>query len=292
MNLKPYLLSKGYSNQTIKSYHTSILHYITWCDQNQIESEISIYTEVLSYIQYLKSKNLKQRSIQQHITSLKQYFNWLIYLKKRDHNPTLNIDIKGVKRRQLYNILSKQELEKLYKDYKEQENTSLVKKRNEIIVSLLVYQGLNSTELSRLTIADVHLREGTITIQQTRRSNERELQLESHQILDFMEYQLKTRQEILQQTKKETDLLFTSLGSSTKFSNIISKLLPQLKKLNKKLESVHQLRTSVITHWLKQYNLREVQYRAGHKYVSSTEAYLINDLEDLQEDINKYHPIV
>jgi integrase/recombinase XerD len=30
---------------------------------------------------------------------------------------------------------------------------------------------------------------------------------------------------------------------------------------------------------------------AGHRYVSSTEAYLINDLEDLQDDIEKYHPI-
>jgi len=30
---------------------------------------------------------------------------------------------------------------------------------------------------------------------------------------------------------------------------------------------------------------------AGHRFISSTEAYLINDLEDLQEDINKYHPI-
>lgn len=39
------------------------------------------------------------------------------------------------------------------------------------------------------------------------------------------------------------------------------------------------------------HNFREVQYRAGHRYVSSTENYLVNDLEDLQEDINKYHPI-
>jgi integrase/recombinase XerD len=34
-----------------------------------------------------------------------------------------------------------------------------------------------------------------------------------------------------------------------------------------------------------------VQCLAGHRYVSSTEAYLINDLEDLTEDIAKFHPI-
>jgi len=30
---------------------------------------------------------------------------------------------------------------------------------------------------------------------------------------------------------------------------------------------------------------------ASHRFISSTKAYLINDIEDLQEDINKYHPI-
>lgn len=38
---------------------------------------------------------------------------------------------------------------------------------------------------------------------------------------------------------------------------------------------------SVITNWLQYYNLREVQYMAGHKYVSSTERYRTDNLEDL-----------
>jgi integrase/recombinase XerD len=30
---------------------------------------------------------------------------------------------------------------------------------------------------------------------------------------------------------------------------------------------------------------------AGHKYVSSTEAFKVNNIEELQEDINKFHPL-
>jgi len=67
--------------------------------------------------------------------------------------------------------------------------------------------------------------------------------------------------------------------------------MKQLRLQNKQVKSVKQIRASVITNWLKNYNLREAQYFAGHRYVSSTENYLINNLEDLQEDINKYHPI-
>jgi integrase/recombinase XerD len=37
--------------------------------------------------------------------------------------------------------------------------------------------------------------------------------------------------------------------------------------------------------------LREAQHRSGHRYVSSTEAYLVNDLEGLAEDVAKFHPI-
>lgn len=69
------------------------------------------------------------------------------------------------------------------------------------------------------------------------------------------------------------------------------KLLPQLKKLNRNVESVNQIRTSVITASLKSYNLREVQFMAGHRYIRFTENYLVNDIEHLQEEVNKYHPI-
>lgn len=288
---KNYLLSKGYSTETTNSYNRGLLQYIVWTENQKIEVEQSTYNEVISYVQYLKNKGLQQRSIQQSVNSLKHYFKWLIKRQLRNDNPTSNVNIKGIKRRKLHNVLSKQELEKIYNDFKNIKSESLAKKRNEIIVSLLIYQGLNSKELGRLKVTDLKLREGKIYIERTRNSNERHLKLEAHQILDIMEYQLRTREEILKEAKKQTDLLFMSFGKSSKFHNVIHKLLPQLKRLNRNIESVNQIRTSVITAWLKSYNLREVQYMAGHRYVSSTEAYLINDLEDLQEDINKYHPI-
>ena len=42
--------------------------------------------------------------------------------------------------------------------------------------------------------------------------------------------------------------------------------------------------------YLKQYNLREVQYLAGHRYISTTESYQQNDMEGLQEELNQFHP--
>ena len=47
----------------------------------------------------------------------------------------------------------------------------------------------------------------------------------------------------------------------------------------------------MIVDWLTRYNLREVQYMAGHRYVSSTESYRAHDVEALSKDMDVYHPL-
>lgn len=285
-----YLLQKGYSIKSGQRYLKDVAQFKKWLDKENITEEAVSYNDITHYVQSKKGK-VKQITVQTILASLKQYYNYLQELGFIAENPTLNVQIKGIKRKVLHNILSRTELEKIYFDYKNLESESLSKKRNEIIVSLLVYQGLNTNDIQNLTVKDVKLREGNIFIKGGRRSNERTLKLEAHQILDFMEYTLQVRQTILTETKKETDLFFVTHGSSLKLQNVMQKLMKELNGQNSQVESVKQIRASVITGWLKVHNLREVQYFAGHRYVSSTESYLINDLEDLQEDINKYHPI-
>ncbi len=289
-NFIQYLLGKGYSIKSSERYLSDVSRFKKWLAKENIIEEAVSYNDITFYIQS-KRKQVKQITIQAVLSSLKRYYTYLNELGIVKENPVLNIETKGVKRKILHNILSRTELEKIYFDYKSSPSESLAKQRNEVIVSLLVYQGLNTSEIKNLLVQDIKLRDGKIFIARGRKSNERTLKLEAHQILDFMEYTLQVRQAILAETKKETDLFLVSTGTSLELQNTLQKLIEQLRKQNKKIENLQQIRSSVITGWLKQYNLREVQYRAGHRYVSSTESYLINDLEDLQEDINKYHPL-
>lgn len=296
MTYKNYLISKGFSTSTSESYYKSLLQYIVWAESNQIAAEQSTYNEIIGYVQHLKNKGVKQRTTQLHINALKHYFTWGVRRDLRTDNPTLNINIKGIKRQKLYNIIKKTELEKIYHDYEVEElgnnQDQNIAKRNKTILGLIIYQGLGTLELNRLEVVDVKLKEGKIYIKSSRRSNERTLKLEAHQILDFMDYTLQVRQCILKETNKATEALFITKGTGNRLHNAIQKLLQKLKKKHKAIENLQQIRASVITNWLRNYNLREVQYMAGHRYVSSTENYLINDLEDLQEEVNKYHPII
>ena len=49
------------------------------------------------------------------------------------------------------------------------------KKRNKIILGLLIYQGIRTEELERLELQDLQLREGKITIQGSKRTQSRTL---------------------------------------------------------------------------------------------------------------------
>jgi site-specific recombinase XerD len=160
----------------------------------------------------------------------------------------------------------------------------------------MIHQGLTTPEIERLTVPDLKLKEGTIFIGGTRKSNERTLELKPNQIMELMEYQYTTRKKLLNYQDHETKQLFlptpiAGRKTATKSLQIWKGFTRELKEQSTDFINFKQVRTSVITHWLKQFNLRQVQYMAGHRYVSSTEKYLVNNVEDLQKDIDQFYPL-
>jgi site-specific recombinase XerD len=307
---KKYLQQKELSKTTITCYDEAALKFIAWCDIENIEVDNTTSSEVNSYLKYLQHKGQHSKTRNIHLNILKHFFDWQIQSEIRQDNPAKHIKIRGTKHKTLYPIFSKQELESILSQYKILEVTdknsnrnwfktaSLSRQRNKAILSLMIYQGLTTDEVNRLTIHDIKLREGTIYIAGTRQSNERTLELKPHQIMELMEYTLQVRQVLQTFLQNKSDTLFLPVPAAGKKTitnndtvNIWKRLTAAIKSSNQSFINFKQIRTSVITHWLKQYNLRQVQYMAGHRYVSSTESYQINNIEALQDDITMYHPI-
>ncbi len=179
--------------------------------------------------------------------------------------------------------------------------------RNKVIIGLLIYQGVTTDELHRLEPAHLKLRSGKIWIPGSRHSGSRTLELKAHQVIDLQEYVTKTRSQILTSIKKKTrrpgrkaerpdwerleNQLFISMNGSANIKPSLYHLVRDLKKINPKVKSCRHIQQSVITHWLKMFDIRVVQYMAGHKRIGSTERYQIGHLEDLQEALKKYHPL-
>jgi site-specific recombinase XerD len=299
-----HLLSKGHSSASVEAERRQLGYFMTWCDQQGMEPEECGYRDLLAYVQSLRKKGtIKPITLQKYIGTLKHFFNWQIKNGRREDNPAREIDIQDIQRKQLHVILSRQELERIYQQYGSVEVSEeakaqnwakasmLATKRNKAILGLLVFQGLTSHELQGLTIKALDLRAGVLHVEEGRRHNGRILKLEAAQVMDLMEYTMKVRGDLLQLSGKQSDQLFVSVGAGSKLNNTLNKLLEQIVKLEPKVRTLQQIRASVITHWIKTLNLREAQHRAGHRYVSSTEAYLINDLEGLAEDVARFHPI-
>lgn len=271
----------------------------------------------MKYIEHLRKGDaqsnpkgkLKPRTLKTYIGNLKIYFDYLVEENHREQNIIKELNIKGVKKTIITNFLEFEELEDLYYSYPTNKGNSpfggrrgLARKRNKIILGLLVYQGLNTRDLQLLEVEHIQLYKGKITIPRTKKSNTREIELKPWQLMEFMEYINEVRPELVKARKKLSpnggdsegrggEQLLLPIGKSYKLHNTIHKLAKELKEINQNFMDVKQIRTSVIISWLRQYNLRKAQYLAGHKYISSTEKYVQDDLESLHETINTYHPL-
>lgn len=309
-DIEKYLQSKGLSKSTVKYYYNEMLNFIAWCDAENIEPEQVTATEVTAYLKYLQShKEYHSSTRSMHVNILKHFFSYQIKNVLRDDNPAKHIRIRGAKPKMLYPVLSKQELEYFYHSYQVPESTDennnrnwftkyrLSRQRNRAILGMMIYQGLCTDEINRITTKDVKLKEGTVFIAGTRTSNERTLELKPQQIIELMEYTMQARIELQKLHNVQSDYYFLSSksigGKAVQGANSLNiwKGLTADMRAHKNFINFKQIRASVITHWLKQYNLRQVQYMAGHRHISSTEAYLAGQIEDLQSDIDKYHPI-
>ncbi|MBP7846025.1 MAG: site-specific integrase [Candidatus Pacebacteria bacterium] len=245
------------------------------------------YKTFLKYVEELKKTGIKTNTLQSYIGNLKIYFNYLQEENYRADNPIESINIKGKVKTVLGNLLTADELEDLYYSYETKDN-DLARKRNKIIIGLLVYQGLHTKELQYLKEEHIELYKGKIHIPQTARTNGRTLEIKPWQLMEMMEYIQQIRPKIV---PKSEEHLFTSNYGNTNISNVLKKLSEELKLINYNYQNAIQIRNSVIVNWLKSNNLRKTQYLAGHRYISSTERYQQDNLEELHEMINNFHPI-
>ena len=299
---KQYLTAKGFSTETVRTTIKNIVKFIEWIEVSNLEPETLNYNDIMAYIKISQQRGIKTRTAQLLANYIKHYLNYLVDAGIITHNPAMALKLKNAKRKTVYNILSSEELEMIYKSYSIEIKKHLIappqglnelsRKRNKVLLGLFVYQGIATEDAKILELKHLDLREGKITIPGTRRSNERTLKLEAHQIFDLYDYVNDVRKQILHLTKKQSELLFISTGTGNQLQNTLQKLTKELTTKNTNVENLHQIRASVITNWLKQYNKRKVQHMAGHRYVSSTEAYEANNIDVLQEDVERFYPVL
>jgi site-specific recombinase XerD len=272
--------------------------------------------DVLQFLEYLKNRKGLQNTTRRHfLSALNHYFTFLYKEGEISKNPCNFLKIRGQKRKTLYQIYTPAELETICDNYchffvrnfddsrcrcrQQKELAALSRERNTVILSVLANQGITTGEVEKINLNDIDLTKATLKIRGGLHSNERIIPLKATQIGLFINYLQNIRPQLAEYQTKESEKLFLLLprGSSkktgsSKMGNVFTRLEKQIQSIDKQFINFKQIRASVITDWLKTYGLRKTQYLAGHRYVSSTEAYQQNNLDNLIDDINKMHPFL
>ena len=291
MKLEDYLLKK-YKKSSLNPYLCSIRKYFNFI---QNKAETAEYKDILEYVAHLrKNENLNPKTIKHYLLNVKIYYYYLIEIGKRNDHPCSELYLKDKINKQIkVDILySAERLEKYLESHKN--DAKLVRRRNEVITSLLIYQGLTVGEICNLQIEDINLEKAEIYIKSTDKSKSRTLPLQAKQIVLFLNY-LKEDRLLLMRHLRVPPLgvrgLITGKFEERVRPNVINKMINEHLPKNEQLQPI-KIRQSVIANLLKKENdTRIVQVFAGHKRASTTILYKQTELEILQNAINLFHPI-
>ncbi len=287
MNLKNYLNDR-HTTATAKRYLRDIQIY----QKANPRHKTANYGDIMDYIGTLRQKYKNPASVKTILHSLKKYYSFLIFNGERTDHPCKFINLKEKENRniQLQDLFTTQELEILLE---RKERYQVLKIKNQVVLTLLIYQGLTTGELTRLEVNDIDLEKAEIYIKSSSKLNSRTLKLKSNQILIFHKYLTEIRLKLANQSKNQTTIfLLNKLGNpetGEQISYLVSTFKHHFSDRNLNPKTIRQ---SVITNFLKSGNdLRIVQVFAGHKYPSATERYKQTNVEELKKQVQKYHPL-
>ena len=301
--LTEWLSKKRYKKETLKTISNYAAHYLHWLENERITAPKARYQDVIAYLSYQRKNGDSENLASNRIAAVRKYYHYLQYENNEQTNPAENLFIKQHKKQLVHDILTKEQLYHMYQEYS---NQSLRQKRNKVILGILIHQALRKEEITLLKAHHLQLREGKLIVPPNNANNGRTLTLASDQVLDLQEYVLVVRPQIIKEMKHSKvygrkpslqhqsatiDQLFISMNGSLEMKASLYHLIKELKKSYEELKGVQQIRMSVITHWLKEKDIREVQYMAGFRYLDSLGYYQKYHTDELETALKKYHPL-
>ncbi|AZI56120.1 integrase [Epilithonimonas vandammei] len=295
MKLETYL-KENYSETSYKTHKCTINKYLNFA---QTKAKTAEYKDILHYIAHLrKNENLTPKTIKHYLSAVKIYYQYLLETGQRNDHPCRELYLKDKISRQIKvdNLYSEETLENYLENCKNDTDEKL-KKRNEVIVSLLVYQGLTVAEICNLNVEDINLEKAEIYIKSEDKKKARTLQLKARQILLFYHYLKEDYPKLTKYLKansstgSEPKKFITGKLQEEVRPNVINRMINERRKPEERLQPI-KIRQSVIANLLRKENdTRIVQVFAGHKRASTTVQYKQTELEILKNAINNFHPI-
>jgi integrase/recombinase XerD len=272
------LTEKGYAESSINGYVRSLELFEQWSKKHSNLTENQL---AFRYLKHIKKKSSKIATINGAIQPIRIYYKLF-----RKNNPFEHFILNRTTERIKRSNFSKEELEEIYDNYPQ---TTLQQIRDKVLLGLYVFQAIKSTEVRELNINDIDLETYQIHLKGNRRTNGRRLKLDVKQVILLNNYINNERKQML--NGKTKDILIVTTKEKNCLQSVIESLAKKIRKTTYGFLNFNDVRACVIQHWVKEYDLRKAQYLAGHRYISSTEKFITEDISKLQSELNKYFPL-
>ena len=170
MNYKSLLaryLSQGEpSEDTLRSYCSSIDSYIKWCAANNCHPlQITEY-QFMYYRDCLLKMGMKKGSIKAKLNAVKQFYNIAVKLELIKSSPAKSVGVKAYESDAVapMKFLTLEQLKHLFSVIPEYDGKHTEYLRDRLIIMMMALEGLRTVEVHRMSVSDINWDTGTIYI--------------------------------------------------------------------------------------------------------------------------------
>ena len=277
---------KQYSPHTLKGYQRDLEKLSEYLSTNDRQDWKNVNEhDIRTFINSERRRGLSPRSIQRLLSSCRTFHEHLLTEGKIKLNPAKNIV--SPKSAQLLPKAMDADLVQRLLDFKPK---GMIEIRDKAIAELLYSSGLRLSEICKLDLEEVDLKERTCVV--TGKGNKTRMVPVGTKAIQSLRDWIIYRNELLESKETQTNALFLNNKGSRISARSIQLRLEKL-CLQRGLPGInpHMLRHSFASHVLESSgDLRAVQEMLGHSDIGTTQIYTKLDFQHLSKVYDKAHP--
>ena len=278
-------LEKGLSKNTLSSYRLDISAFDNWLGSRSLEEVDKAI--LLDYLSFRLKRGYSSRSTARSLSSLRSFYSFLVKTSIVLNNPTAKIDSPKLGH-SLPKVLSEKDIDKLIHSPDTKEPLGL---RDRAMLELLYSSGLRVSELIKLEIINLNLRQGVVRIM-GKGEKERLVPIGEEAMEWINKYLNSSREVLIGKESKDQHLFVTKRGKGMTRQAFWYRVKKYALRsgIDKSL-SPHTLRHAFATHLLNHgADLRTVQLLLGHTSLSTTQIYTEVAKERMKSLHSQHHP--
>ena len=276
---------KQYSPNTIKSYERDLLCLSSFLSSEYKSWKLVNEHEIRTFINSERRRGLSPRSIQRLLSSCRTFFEYLLNEGQIKISPAQNIS--SPKLAQLLPKAMDADLVQRLLDFKPRGITEI---RDKALAELLYSSGLRLSEICRLNLNDLDLKERTCIV--VGKGNKTRIVPVGRKAIQAMRVWLQHRSDLTTTKKTNTEAVFLNNKGKRISPRSVQLRLEKLCQL-RGIPGInpHMLRHSFASHVLESSgDLRAVQEMLGHSDIGTTQIYTKLDFQHLAKVYDKAHP--